>query len=111
MSSNGNNPKLIKTWTFEQVEDVVKKMLKKCGKSENDYYVVPTVHGKHIVTSPFDLVQAQKLCPMLYQGVQNKITELVSIGPGEYDYKHKDIIGWLIKDGMTLLYFNDKKLV
>ena len=104
---NGNNPKLIKTWTFEQVEDVIKKMLKDCGKSENDYYVVPTVHGKHIVTSPFDLVQAQKLCPMLYQGVQNKMTELVSTGPGEYDYKHTDITGWLIKDGMTLLYFND----
>ena len=108
---NVNNTSLIKKWSFEKVEDLVKIMLKKCGKSENDYYVVPTVHGNHIVTSPFDLIQAQKLCPMLYQGVQNKMTKSVSIGPDEYEYKYKDITGWLIKDGMTLLYFNDGKCV
>ena len=48
---------------------------------------------------------------MLYQGVQNKMTKSVSIGPDEYEYKYKDITGWLIKDGMTLLYFNDGKCV
>ena len=105
------NPKLIKTWAFEQVEDVIKKMLKGCGKTNNDYYVVPTVHGKHIVTSPFDLIKAQKICPMLYQGVQNKMTKIVSTGPDEYEYKYEYITGWLIKDGMTLLYFNDEKWV
>ena len=105
------NPKLIKTWAFEQVEDVIKKMLKGCGKANNDYYVVPTVHGKHIVTSPFDLIKAQKICPMLYQGVQNKMTKIVSTGPDEYEYKYEYITGWLIKDGMTLLYFNDEKWV
>lgn len=108
---NKNTTNQIKTWTFKQVESVIKKMLKKCGKSTNDYYVVPTVHGKHIVTSPFDLVKAQKLCPMLYQGVQNKMTEIVPTGPNEYDYIYKDITGWLIKDGMTLLYFNDTKTI
>ena len=106
---NGNNPSLIKEWTFEQVEDVIKKMLKDCGKTDNDYYVVPTVHGNHIVTSPFNLVKAQEICPMLYQGVQNKMTELVHTGPDEYEYKHRDITGWLIKDGMTLLYFSNEK--
>lgn len=106
---NGNNSKLIKTWTFEQVEGVVKKMLKDCGKTYNDYYVVPTVHGNHIVTSPFNLVKAQEICPMLYQGVQNKMVELVPTGPDEYEYKYKDITGWLIKDGMTLLYFGNEK--
>ena len=84
-------------------------MLIECGKSENDYYIVPTVHGKHIVTSPFNLVKAQKLCPMLYQGVQSKMTEWVYNGSSEYEYIHRDITGWLIKDGMTLLYFNDGK--
>lgn len=106
-----NKLNLIKTWTFEQVEDVIKKMLKECGKTDNDYYVVPTVHGKHIVTSPFNLVKAYKLCPMLYHGVQNKMTKIVPTGPDEYEYEYKDITGWLIKDGMTLLYFNDEKCV
>ena len=106
---NNNNTNLIKTWTFEQVEDVIKKMLKDCGKDDNDYYVVPTVHGKHIVTSPFNLVKAQEICPMLYQGVQNKMIKIVPTGPDEYEYIHRDITGWLIKDGMTLLYFYDEK--
>ena len=48
---------------------------------------------------------------MLYQGVQNKMTELIHTGPGEYEYKYRDITGWLIKDGMTLLYFNNEKQV
>ena len=48
---------------------------------------------------------------MLYQGVQNKMTKIVSTGPDEYEYKYEYITGWLIKDGMTLLYFNDEKWV
>ena len=44
----------------------------------------------------------------MFEG-RKKFAEQISCGPGEYDYKYHEQTGWLHKDGMTLLYFNDGK--
>ena len=63
-------------WTFEEVWNLVKKHLELVGKSEADMYRVPTKHGWHIVTSPFNLQAAQQECSLLYEGVQKRVVDL-----------------------------------
>ena len=80
-------------WTVEQAFELVKSQLKAIGKAESEAYLVQTKSGMHILTSPFNLQEAYKLCPMLYEGVHK--------GPNG-----EDVVGWLHKDGMSLLYLD-----
>ena len=80
-------------WTVERAFELVKSQLKAIGKDESEAYLVQTKSGMHILTSPFNLQEAYKLCPMLYEGVHK--------GPNG-----EDVVGWLHKDGMSLLYLD-----
>ena len=93
-------------WKLEQVVELVKKWLKEAGKSEDDMYVVPTKHGHHIITSPFNLQAANKECDMMFEGVKKFIRQDFSkiVGKGTDGYEQRT--GWLHKDGMALLYFH-----
>lgn len=93
-------------WKLEQVVELVKKWLKEAGKSEDDMYVVPTKHGHHIITSPFNLQAAYKECDMMFEGVQKFIRQDFDkiVGKGTDGYEQRT--GWLHKDGMALLYFH-----
>ena len=93
-------------WKLEQVVELVKKWLKEAGKSEDDMYVVPTKHGHHIITSPFNLQAANKECDMMFEGVQKFIRQDFGkiVGKGTDGYEQRT--GWLHKDGMALLYFH-----
>lgn len=105
-------------WTFEEVKDLVKKHLKLAGKSEDDMYTVNTKHGIHIITSPFNLAEAQKECSLMFEGRQKKVVGIESCQLSPNDDGHtgsfglgnkckqieKEVTGWLHKDGMTLLW-------
>lgn len=93
-------------WKLEQVVELVKKWLKEAGKSEDDMYVVPTKHGHHIITSPFNLQAAYKECDMMFEGVQNRPLEPIIIDDKTLKMNYKQVTGWLHKDGMALLYFH-----
>lgn len=112
-----------KQWTFEEVQELVKKHLKLVGKSEDEMYTVPTKHGCHIVTSPVNLMAIQKECSLMFEGHQKQVVELEQyyLNPGDKGYAgspgldtrykiiEKEITGWLHKDGMTLLFLDDSK--
>lgn len=103
----GGNSLEHKVWTVDKVMELVRKNLVACGKSEDDAYIVKTKSGHHIVTSPFNLQDAFKKCSMMFEGEKkNVVVDRVATGPGEYELKRKSIIGWLHKDGMSLLYLN-----
>ena len=93
-------------WKLEQVVELVKKWLKEVGKSEDDMYVVPTKHGHHIITSPFNLQVAYKECDMMFEGVKKFIRQDFGkiVGKGTDGYEQRT--GWVHKDGMTLLYYH-----
>ena len=93
-------------WKLEQVVELVKKWLKEVGKSEDDMYVVPTKHGHHIITSPFNLQAAYKECDMMFEGVKKFIRQDFDkiVGKGTDGYEQRT--GWVHKDGMTLLYYH-----
>ena len=93
-------------WKLEQVVELVKKWLKEVGKSEDDMYVVPTKHGYHIITSPFNLQAANKECDMMFEGVKKFIRQDFDkiVGKGTDGYEQRT--GWVHKDGMTLLYYH-----
>ena len=98
-----------KDWTLEEVLSLVKEQLAACGKDPDLAYVVRTRSGNHIVTSPFDLQKACQKCGMMFEGEKRIVVEKVWTGIGEYELKFKKMNGWLHKDGMTLLYYNDGK--
>ena len=102
-----SNPPAVKNeWTLDEVVAFVKKHLTLAGKSEDDMYIVKTKNGHHIITSPFNLAEAQKECPLMYEG-RKKFQYQVDCGPGEHETRYtKERTGWLHKDGMTLLYAN-----
>lgn len=105
-------------WTLEKVQELVKKHLKLAGKSEDEMYTVKTKHGWHIITSPFNLAEAQKECSLLFEGRRKQPVKIeeYQLNPGDkgyagspgLDHKYKtiekEITGWLHKDGMTLLF-------
>lgn len=111
-----------KTWTRDEVIELVKTELREIGKDENELYVVPTRNGCHVITSPFNLQSAFKKCGLMFEGVQKVKTgyRQWDTKPGEPGYvgsigldHHfesitKEITGWLHKDGMSLLYMNLK---
>jgi len=110
-----------KTWTPDEVLALVRKQLVAIGKSEDDCYVVPTKSGCHIVTSPFNLQAAAKECGLMYEGTKKAITGVTTKylksgdkgytgSPGldrKFEFEEKEIVGWLHKDGMSLLYYSD----
>jgi hypothetical protein len=96
-----------KKWTVEEVMLFVKEQLKNCGKENGECFVVPTVHGHCLVTEPFDLQKAYNKCSMMFQGVTRRFVDVHWTGPGEYENIHKNVNGWLIKDGMVLMYKGD----
>lgn len=81
-----DSPDDMQGWTLDNVIELVKQQLEAIGKNSNNMYMTKTKHGHHIITSPFNLMEAQKKCSMLYEGVKNNKT------------------GWLHKDGMTILW-------
>ena len=103
----GGNSFDVKRWTLDGVLEMVKDNLASCGKSPDEAYVVKTKSGHHIVTSPFNLEKAAKECNRMYEGEKQFVVDRVWTGPGEYELKKKKLVGWLHKDGMSLLYFND----
>ena len=36
---------------------------------------------------------------------KNQVVDRIYTGPGEFELKRKNIVGWLHKDGMSLLYY------
>ena len=84
-------------WTLAQVEQIVKDNLVLVGKHEDDMFTVKTKNGHHIVTRPFNLQAAFNQCSMLFEGERKFPSE-----NGQYEKR----IGWLHKDGMSLLYMN-----
>jgi len=110
-------------WTLEKVQELVKKHLKLVGKSEDEMYTVPTKHGWHIITPPVNLMTIQKECNLIFEGREKQVIELEQyhLNPGDKGYTgspsldtrykniEKEITGWLHKDGMTLLFFDDSK--
>lgn len=99
----------VKEWTVDEVMALVRRNLEKCGKDPTQAYVVPTKSGCHIVTSPFDLQKAFNECNLMFEGERKDVCEKTWTGPGEYELKRKQVVGWLHKDGMSLLYYNDGK--
>ena len=95
-----------KTWSVDEVMKLVKENLAVCGKDPNLAYVVKTKSGHHIVTSPFNLQAAFKQCSMMFEGEKKVVSAVEWTGPGEFELKRKSIVGWLHKDGMSLLYLN-----
>ena len=108
-----------KTWTVQEVKEIIleehrnlQNLLNEINPksalfNEEDFlYTVPTKNGVHIITKPFNLASVQKKCGLMFEG-RKKFTEEISCGLGEYEYKYHEQTGWLHKDGMTLLYFNN----
>lgn len=93
-----------KIWSPEDVLKFVQSQLVLIGKNKDDAYIIPTKNGKCIVTSTFDLHKAYLKCNMFFQGIKKQEVDFKWTGPGEGDFVYKNINGWLIKDGMALLY-------
>ena len=109
-----------KEWTFDEVLELVQQSLVECGKDPLSAYPVKTKSGYHIVTPPFDLQKAVLKCGLMYEGAKKHIVSLEEyhLQPGDKGYagspgldtkyrtEEKEIVGWLHKDGMSLLYMN-----
>ena len=107
-----------KEWTVESVEALVKKYVEAAGKDSSAIYRVPTRNGYHIITLPFNLQEAQKECRLIFEGAKEMPVaqsdyflrpddEGYTGSPGldhKYKVETKKTVGWLHKDGMTLLY-------
>ena len=114
---------------FDEILADIKANLKEIGKDPDaECYVVPTRHGKHIVTSPFNTKLMQEKHSMVFEGEKRgfEIESLLKVvGPDliencifdiqmknfttDVKEKLKDIptkkhVGLLHKDGATLLY-------
>jgi hypothetical protein len=100
---------LQKKWTPAQVLALVRGLIEKCGHNPEDAYIVKTPNGNTLITPPFDLMTANKLCSMIYNGQKSFVTGIKWTGPGEYDQISSKKNGWLIKDGMALLYYSGEK--
>ena len=42
----------------------------------------------------------------MFEGVRKDVCGVKYTGPGEFELVRKQVIGWLIPDGMSLLYLN-----
>ena len=111
-----------KTWTVQEVKDLIIEELREIQKLElNKYprkyatwledqvYEIKTKHGVHIITPPVNIQSVQKKCGLMFEGRKKFTEERKGQNPFEYEYIQHEQTGWLHKDGMTLLYFNDGK--
>lgn len=99
-----------KEWTPEKAMELVRGLLSEIGRNPDDAYMLRTPHGKTIVTPPFNLQEANKRCNLIYQGSHKPIID-VTTHDGKKMYVYGELKnGWLIKDGMALLYFCDDDL-
>lgn len=90
------------TWEVDEVLEIVQDELISCGKNPDDAYVVETKNGCHIITSPFNLQAAYRKCGLFFEG-ERRLDVGNAVGAEELNGK-TSIIGWLHKDGMSLLY-------
>ena len=103
-------------WTLSAVEELVKKQLREIqdfelAKHPRKYatwledamFTVKTKNGWHIITPPFNLQKALKECEMLFEGER---TFKLSQAKTDQSSLTEKRIGWLHKDGMSLLYLN-----
>lgn len=81
-------------WTPERVLEFVGERLEECGKKASSAYMVSTRNGCCLITPPFDIRKAYEKCSMMFEGVKK-------INRQNYT---REIHGWLIKDGMALMY-------
>lgn len=86
-----------KTWTVESVIEFVKKQLVSVGKIPDEVYSLKTKNGHHVICSPFNLMEAQKQCSLLFEGRRKLLVKNGSFA---------ERTGWLHKDGLTLLYMD-----
>ena len=91
-------------WNKQQVLDIVKRLVKECGHDVNECYEVNTKHGSHIITPPFNLQAALKECDMFFEGVQKRPLSPAVLDDKSIKMNYEEVVGWLHKDGMTLLY-------
>lgn len=119
-------------WSLEFFDEIladVKANLKEIGKNpDEDMYIVPTRHGKHIVTCPFNTKLLNEQHPLMFEGEKKgfDIDALLKVvGPDIVEHSLFDIqmkrfqpdvkeqlkgvplkkhVGLLHKDGATLLY-------
>lgn len=90
---------------YEEVKVDILKNLRDIGRDpDKDLYEVPTRNGRHIVTSPFNLMHIQQKYPFIFEGEKKMKVGIVHTGPGEYEDIMKKVVGLLHKDGATLLY-------
>ena len=106
-SDKNGCPNGYKVWTKKEVMALVQKELEACGKDPTLAYSIPTKNGVHIITPPFNLLSAAKKCGMLFEGCKKIPIELHWTGLETYEIKHKQVTGWLHKDGMTLLFYEN----
>lgn len=105
-------------WTVEGVENLVKRLVESAGKDPASIYRIPTRNGYHIITPPFNLKEAQEECGLMFEGAKEMAVSQSDywLRPGDVGYsgspgldhkykvEKKKVVGWLHKDGMTLLY-------
>lgn len=78
----------------------------------SDVYMVPTRNGNCIVTPPINMDEAQKRCGLMFTGRKQMVTDYLADGflPGTMTPKFIPVTnkfnGWVIHDGMSLLYCN-----
>lgn len=90
---------------YEQIKADILDNLRDIGRDpDKDLYEVPTKNGKHIITSPFNLLKLQQKYPIIFEGEKKMVIGQEPIGPGEYRDIIKKVVGILHKDGATLLY-------
>ncbi len=95
-----------RAWTPDEVMALVKKNLATCGKDPESAYFVKTKSGCHIVTPPFNLQAVFAECSLMFSGERKDASMVIWNGPDEFELKYKKTIGWLHKDGMSLLYMS-----
>lgn len=94
----------VKWWSPEHVLAFVQKQLESIGRHKDDAYLIPTVNGHCIVTSPFNLQKAVEECNLMFQG--ERMADTKDYFGTETVTKSFKAHGWLVKDGMALLYYN-----
>lgn len=104
-NDHGTKKLCTREWTVEAVKDLVKRHLMLVGKNPDDMWSVVTRNGCHVICPPFNLIEAQKECSLIFEG-ERKVQYDVDVGPGEYETCSKKQVGWLHKDGLTLLYMD-----
>ena len=54
-------------WAKDEIYKLLNENLQRCGKDPHEVYEVPTVHGFHIITPPFNTKSANDICPMIFK--------------------------------------------